>query len=259
MSRASYRDLEAELRALGRVLAFPPTPRIASAVAAKLRSAEPRGGQLPGRSPWRPLSRGLILAVVGALLLVTAAVAVGWGLGGLQLRFVQSSPPPSARAEFGLNLGEEVTLEEARARVSFEILLPALGEIGDPDEVYLTIPPAGGGVALIYGARDGFPADQQTGIALVLTEFRRDIGPETFAKLINAGVTVTPTTVSGEPGYWIAGGDHMLIYVDEEGREQFEMTRLVGDTLIWEQAGLTLRLENAPSLESARRVAESVR
>jgi hypothetical protein len=38
-----------------------------------------------------------------------------------------------------------------------------------------------------------------------------------------------------------------------------ETLRLVGDTLVWEASGLTLRVEGAPSLEAALRVAASLR
>ena len=64
--------------------------------------------------------------------------------------------------------------------------------------------------------------------------------------------------MSAAAGYWLEGGEHLLIYRDASGLEVPELTRLVGDTLIWEQHGLTLRLEGAPSLEDALRVAESI-
>ncbi len=46
---------------------------------------------------------------------------------------------------------------------------------------------------------------------------------------------------------------------DASGRLVEETMRLVGDTLIWESMGLTLRVEGARSLEVARRIAASLR
>ena len=47
--------------------------------------------------------------------------------------------------------------------------------------VYLAPVPAGGTVTLAWGDRPSFPADED-GIGLVITQFRADIGPETFEK-----------------------------------------------------------------------------
>ena len=47
-------------------------------------------------------------------------------------------------------------------------------------------------------------------------------------------------------------------YRDATGPEVQELTRLVGDTLVWERDGVTLRLEGAASLDQALVVAESM-
>ena len=69
---------------------------------------------------------------------------------------------------------------------------------------------------------------------------------------------VERTTVGGAPAYWVAGGEHFFFYRDTNGHLDQETIRLVGDTLIWESNGLTLRIEGAPSLDAARAVAESL-
>ncbi|MFN2484371.1 MAG: hypothetical protein ABR509_05465 [Candidatus Limnocylindria bacterium] len=252
-------DLARELRALGAAIAFPTTPPLAAAVAARLRAPAPtpRGPRwLGGRS----MVRAFALAVMGLLVLAAAAAAIRWGLGGVNFRFTDETASPLASSvRSSLSYGDETTLREAEARVGFEVLLPALEELGQPDAVFVTRVPASGGVALAYGARPGFPVDNRTGVGLLLTEVRLGMGPETFEKLIHQGVRVDNVTVNGTPAYWIAGGTHVLIYRDSQGGEVAEETRLVGDTLLWEEAGLTLRLENAPSLSDALRVAESAR
>jgi hypothetical protein len=156
-------------------------------------------------------------------------------------------------------MGEAVSLDEARRTVEFPLLLPDLADLGVPDAVYLDRHrPAGGRVALVYGARPGCPADPPRG-GLVITEFRADIGPEVFEKLVHSGVRVEETTTCGLPAYWVAGGSHFFFYRDASGRMVDETLRLVGDTLVWEASGLTLRVEGAPSLEAALRVAASLR
>lgn len=245
-------ELENELRELRSSVAFPATPSLSMTVVERITPA-PRH-----RVPWWSLGRGVVLVGILLVVLAGAAVAVGIGVGGVQFWFVDAPRTPASQPENAAAFGEQVTLSDAREAVDFAVLLPELEALGEPDRVYVAEIPTGGRVMLAYDARPGFPADAETGFAVLITEFRRDIGPQTFAKLINQGVEVTEVTVSGRPGYWIAGGTHDLIYLDDEGREVFEQTRLVGDTLIWEQSGLTLRIENAPSLEAALQVAESM-
>src|SRR4051794_18098888 len=67
-----------------------------------------------------------------------------------------------------LFLGQLLTLEAVRARVSFPVLVPALPELGPADEVYYDLPPAGGMVSLVWHARPGLPAVADTGVGLLL-------------------------------------------------------------------------------------------
>ena len=244
--------LEDRLLDLGRAVAFPATPPLAALVGDRLRQSPRRFGLL------RPLSRGMAVAIAATVLLVGVVAAFGLGLGGLRLTFgpVSFSPIPSLLA--GPGLGEPTSLADARAEVTFPLRVPALAELGDPDLVYLAEPPAGGAVTLLYGERDGFPADPTTGIALIVTQFRADIGPEVFEKLIDSGVSVTSASVRGRAAWWVAGGDHFFFYRDANGVPVESTLRLAGDTLIWQEGGVTHRVEGAPTLADAIRVAESL-
>jgi len=244
--------LEDRLLELGTALAFPTTPPIAALVADRLRQPPRRFGLL------RPISRGMALALAATVLLVGVVTAFGLGLGGLRLTFgpVSFSPMPSLLA--GPGLGEPTSLASARQQVTFPLRVPALTELGDPDLVYLADPPAGGAVTLLYGERDGFAADPTTGIALIVSQFRADIGPEVFEKLIDSGVSVTSASVHGHAAWWVAGGDHFFFYRDANGRIVDTTLRLASDTLIWEEGGVTHRVEGASSLADAVRVAESL-
>ena len=113
-------------------------------------------------------------------------------------------------------------------------------------------------MTLLYGERSGFPTDPASGIGLIVTQFRADIGPDVFEKLIEGGVRVMPARVHGEPAWWVAGGDHFFFYRDAQGHIVDSTLRLASPTLIWEEGGVTYRVEGAPSLAEAARVAESL-
>lgn len=247
-------QLEDRLVDLGTAIAFPATPALAELVGERLRQAPRRLRFGIGR----PVSRAVALALVATILLVGLVAAFGIGLGGLRLVF-GPAPSPLPTMAVGPGLGEPTTLAGASTTVTFALRVPGLPELGDPDLVYLAAPPAGGAVTLLYRERDGFPADPATNIGLIVTQFRADIGPEIFEKLLNSGVRVTPANVHGNDAWWIAGGDHFFFYRDARGRVVDSTLRLAGDTLIWEEQGVTYRVEGAPSLVDAIRVAESLR
>lgn len=244
--------LEARLVDLGAAIGYPATPPLAAIVADRLRQPPRRFGLR------RPLGRGMALALAATLVLAGIAAAFGIGLGGLRLVFGPSpfSPPPTLHA--GPGLGAATSLTEARRQVTFPLRVPALDALGQPDLVYLADPPAGGAVTLLYGERAGFPADPATGIGLIVTQFRADIGPEVFEKLIDTGVSVTEARVDGHAAWWVAGGDHFFFYRDADGRIIESTLRLAGPTLIWEEGGVTRRVEGAPTLAAALGVAESL-
>lgn len=243
--------LEDRLLDLGTVIAFPATPPLAVLVGDRLSQPRRRLGF------GRPISRGVALALAATVLLVGIAAAFGIGLGGLRLVF-GPAPSPLPSMVVGPGLGEVTTLGEARAAVTFALRVPRLPGLGDPDLVYLAEPPAGGAVTFLYRGQDGFPADPATNIGLIVTQFRADIAPESFEKLIDSGVRVTPARVHGLAAWWVAGGEHFFFYRDAQGQVVDSTLRLASDTLIWEEGGVTHRVEGAPAVSDAIRVAESL-
>ena len=255
--RLDDRALERALADLGGSLVYPPTLQLATAVAMAIRAE-------PLRRSWslaRPLRRGVSLGLVAALLVVGVAAAIGFALGGLRITFGGPSPGTAIPEDVVIEraFGDPVRLDQLADRLAFEPLAPTLSELGAPDYAYVAEPPSGGALALIWGDRPGFAAEAGSGIGLVLTEFRADIGPETFEKMLNSGVRVESVTVNGRPGYWIEGGEHFFFYRDADGEVVADTLRLVGTALVWEQDGLTLRIEGAPTLQEALRIAQSLR
>jgi hypothetical protein len=66
-------------------------------------------------------------------------------------------------------------------------------------------------------------------------------------------------TVTGEPGFWLAGAPHGLVYVDPSGQILEAPARLAGHTLVWRRGRLTLRVEADIPMERALAIARSVR
>ncbi len=234
--------LEAALSDLAAAIRFPSTPPMASGIAAQL-VAQPRAGRWPRLGS---LQRSLVLAVVGLLAVGGIAGAIGIGIGAIQIRFADGTPLPTPLASVAnRGYGTQTTLAQAQAAVPFAIRLPADLELGPPDAVFLADVPKGGTVTLVWGE-------------LVVTQFSADIGPDTFEKMITSGTRVEQVSVNGQAGWWVEGGSHAFFYRDVDGNFVDTSLRLVTSALIWEEDGLALRVEGAPSLEAALRVAVSL-
>jgi hypothetical protein len=278
MSRREL-ELEEALADLAASLEFPPTPDLAAAVTARLDQAPARRPAAParrrgrlagliGRSGWRRLAvAGLVAVLLAAAVLVASpgtreAVARRLGLRGVGVE-LGGPPPPTATTRPGerldLGLGERVTLEEARRRVGFPVLVPGVAGFQQPAAVYVNeAVPAGGRVDLVYRARPGLPASPFTDVGLLVTEFRGQPTPDFIKKVARAGL-VEEVTVAGQPGYWFSGEPHFFTYLDTTGQFRDERTRLAGNTLVWERRELTLRIEGQISKQRALRIAESMR
>jgi hypothetical protein len=243
--------LEAALADLGATIQWPAIPRLSEAVGAAIRAR-----QQPATG-WRAARRGLLLGLAAALLLAGAAAAIGIALGGL--RIISGGPPPGSPLPDALVLergfGEPVTLEAAETALG-GLLVPELPALGDPDHVFFDDRTES--AALTWGAREGLPADAGTGLGIVITQFRADIGPETFEKVIHGGTRVEQVSVGGTTGYWIEGGEHFFYFRTADGNVLETTIRMVGTTLMWGQDGLTVRIEGAPTQDDAVRIAEAM-
>lgn len=223
-------ELARALYEVGRRLAYPDAD-LASAVTARL--------QAPRRTAplWRPPR---LLVAVALLVTLTAGTAVAAGLGvpGITLRpppvdAGRPGPPLVADERF---LGQRVGLDEARARVAFDVVLPRLPDLPEP-KVHVGDEPVGGRVSLVYPD-------------LVLTQFIGSNDPEFLVKEADAA---QPVTVAGAEGVWIEG-EHTAAPPLDVGT-----TGRAASTLLWTRGALTLRLESGLPLSRVLEVAESVR
>jgi hypothetical protein len=250
-------ELERTLEAIGRALDYPPVPDIASGVAERVRGR--RAARIPAR-------RTLAIATAALLLMAGAAFAAApslrhsvldWlGLRSVHVQRVPRLPAlPPGRAGRNLGLGTRTTLPGARSHVRFAVLVPVLA----PDEVYVASAPAGGRVTLVYAPRAGLPRTHETRVGMLITEFLGEQPRGFIDKTLGPGTTAEPVTVGGDPGVWIAGRPHEIVYMDPDGSVNIDTLRLAGNTLIWRHGEVLVRLEADVSKAAALRIARSMR
>jgi hypothetical protein len=70
----------------------------------------------------------------------------------------------------------------------------------------------------------------------------------------DAPSVVESVEVAGKPALWLTGW-HSLVFFDGDIDQTFNV---IGNVLIWEDGGITYRLELTEPLEAALRIAESL-
>jgi hypothetical protein len=257
----SSTEIERALGALGRAVDYPPQPDLVAEVRRRIDVA-------PQRPPaWRTfvdsLRRPAAAAVAAVVILCAflivwepARVAVADWLGFDDVRITFERPPkqPVARE---LDLGEAVTLQEAEQKTAFDVVVPE--ELGAPDEVYLDNRVPAGIVSLVYAAGDDLPEAGGDGAGLIVSEFEANLdGSEVFTKFVRFDATVSEVTVRGVQGYWI-DSPHELYYIDKEGEEEVQESRLVSPALVWQEGSRVFRIESELSRARVLQIAESMR
>lgn len=236
--------LESALWSLADDIAYPPTPDLAAAVTERLGAPPAR------RSLRHRLGRPLLLAAILALLLAAAVAALTFVLPGLRLSVVPALPAtPTATLGDELALGERVHPGELEA---FGPRLP-----GAPSAAYVSRD--GDVVSLVYAAADELPEIGDSGIGLLVQRIAGSLEHERIEKLVvEVGASLTPVEVAGDPGFWIEGPPHLVRYRGQDGIERSQMTRLAGDTLVWERNGTLYRVESGVGLDRTLLLAESI-
>ena len=228
-------ELERRLSDLGGEIAWPATP-----------SFDLRFERRPARRPLlRPLALGL--AILVAVLAGVLAVSPGarsafleiFRLKGATVELAETLPEVEVQLPA---YGERVTRAEAERRLGFPLL-----DLGEPDAIFVRGTRT---ATLVYG-RVGNPR-------LTLTQLRGGVWDGLVKKVGGRGTTVEEVTVEGEPGLFVSGDEHYVMYLDANGNITGEPTYLAGTVLLWNRGGLLLRLEGeltrAEALELARDV-----
>jgi hypothetical protein len=256
------RELERELRELGSLIDYPPTPNVARAARNVLdEAANEQSRRLRRAFPtlrWAAVAAAFVLVVaVPTLSPGLRATVSDWFVaedfqstgvdagsperqseaGAPAAGVSKSATTPAQAPQFS---GERISVREAQARMDGTLILPRTPELGKPEEIYAVGTASKEGVMLVY--KYGLPPLGDTGIHLVLTEVPGDLEPAYLTGRTTAGSKFDRVSVDGNPGYWRSAGN-----------------RLPGQTLLWEQGGVALRLEANVKKEQAIRIAESAR
>jgi len=219
---------------------FPPAPDVSATVLTRLAA-------VPARRRTRRLAVSLVaatLAVGGTALAASPplrhAVQDLFSLRGVVIHREPRLPPVPPGPN--LHLGERVTLARATAAAGFHVLHPeAPGARIYHDAAFPTV---GGKVSVVWGS-------------LVLTEFRASSMGYMDKTTVGATV-VRAVRIRGHRGYWLAGAPHEQVYRRADGTAAPDTLRLAGNTLVWEDGPLTVRLEGARTQRAALRIARSL-
>lgn len=266
MTREPMREqeLEATLTDLGERLAYPRPTRLAAGVRARLSAPRPRrwwDGVMSPRYALTPAVATLLLIVVISLAAVPGVRATAeefLRLRGIDIFRVNAAPSAPLASPAVPFPGQRVSLEEARVRAPF-LRAPADTRLGAPDQVYLDRTQAGDRATLVYVSRAGIPVSRDAGVSAVVVVFRGQIDESLFGKVAVPGTRVEEVTVNGGRGFWLEGAPHQFFYRDAAGNPAPETLRLAGNTLLWDQGGVTFRLEAQLAREDALRIAASFR
>lgn len=277
MNELPHFDLEDRLRLAAANLSYPPTPDIASQVHDQLLVPVRSRGIPMRRLAWAAALVIILLAGLLAVPGVRAQVLEFLQIGIVRIFLVEPTPAPtllpntqvppavnqpgpgnsspvtatpqrpvSTPLASLLDLAGETSLEEAARNADLPIGLPAYPpDLGLPDRVFLQ---KLGGQMLVLVWLDPADADK---VRLSLHQFSETDDP--YLSKIRP-VTVLETTVAGNPAVW-AEGPYILKYRNGD----IGIVRLIeGHVLIWEQAGITYRLETDLPVEQAVQIAESL-
>lgn len=200
------------------------------------------------------------VAALGASVVILAvpagrqAIADLLGVAGIEITFTDEAfDAGSARLE----LGEPASLEHVTDRITFPMSLPTLAEIGPPTAIYLEE----GRPFVVHAtweAGPDLPEVAGTGMGLLLTQFESPTDQTVFSKELSDSTSVEVTAVGAEPAQWIEGAPHQLTYRTVDGTQTREVSRLAANVLIWENNGITYRLESELECQRALRIAQAL-
>jgi hypothetical protein len=262
---------EERLRQWSQGFPYPPTPDIAGAVRQQLKDEE-KVRFFPRPRLARVAVIILLLATLMAVPRVRAQVLEFLQVGVIRIFLTEPTPTPSPgdsellpSAE-GLNsqtivtatllsptkiypsiedLAGETTLEDAQNELAFSIRLPSYPkDLGTPDRVFLQ--DFGGPAVLLVWIDPMHPERIRMNLLI--------LGPGTFGQKAPPAI-IEETSVHGQRAIWTEGAHFLHL-----GGSMYQNVTLVvdGNLLIWEQDGLTYRLETDLSLAEAVKVAESL-
>lgn len=259
-------DPDALIRHLARLrtdLVFPKTPDIASTLALNDMPGSPGPSRIMARrvSPWSWTALTAAAVMIGILAFAipgTRSTLASWiGYPGIRIEVGTDEPvTPAPPTSIGgtLLLGRQVSIREAAAAARFDIVAPTGDRITGTPETYLLQRDDAVMASLLYPASEVLPEIGRSRVGLLLMQID---SPESTALITKRSMneqSPVSVQVNGAQGWWIEGGILSVEPVYESGA--FE--RSSGNVLIWEQGGVTYRMESALTMPDALALAESL-
>ncbi|GAC1669336.1 MAG: hypothetical protein PVS3B2_09760 [Candidatus Dormibacteraceae bacterium] len=257
-------DFEQQLSQLSAQIEWPATPNLVPAVRARI--TDPVALRAAWyQSRWALAAAAVIVALVALIAYQPSRDTIAdWVNVHVFFQRVQVVPTPSPlpAGPLGkrLGLGDQTTLAGAQQKVTWRVTVPS--RLGEPDEVYLQLPPsapAQGEVTLVYASRPNIPVAGETGVSVLVTEARGSVNSNIFGKMLGPGTTIEEVTVAGHHGFWIAGSPHAFFFLDANGNFKDETLRLATNTLVIDVDGTIVRIEGNLTKAQALEIAASLR
>jgi hypothetical protein len=234
-------DLVAELRALDRWLDVPDPADQRAAVRSRLARPDHRRLRLRLFIASAVAAAGTVAAIAPARAAVVDTVDGLLRVAGIEVR-QEVTPPDLPAHPSPLPSLRSTALDEARRLAHFPVRAPAA--LGQPEQVLTADPDTTGAprvITLTYRAG-----------TVRFDQFDGTTGA--FLKTVSGGQWVT---IGTGWGVWLPG-PHAVTYVGRDGVERTATARLATPTLIWEDGGVTYRLEGFSTFAEARAVAVTV-
>lgn len=256
-------DFEAQVNSIASGMEYPLTPDIAGRVTARIHSSM-RPRLVPKPLAW---SLTIALILISSLLIIPparAAILEFIQIGIVRILRGETAPTPAEvpatiipltatpSATFMLpliplleDMAGELSLAEAQEQVDFQIRLPSYpADLGQPDHIF--VQDADGDMVFLVWLQPGTPQQVRMSLHFI---------PATSWAIEKVRPTVIEeTSVRAQRAIWTTGPYPIRLY---NGDIQF-MRMIEGHVLIWEEAGITYRLETEAALEEAIKIAESL-
>jgi hypothetical protein len=221
---------------------FPATPALDSRIESALRRRR--------RSRWNlVLVAAVIVAAVAAAALASPSARSAFSswlrIGGVTIEQRDELPPVDYQRR--PDLGERVTLEQARAIAPFHVRVLPASRLGSPAAVYVRRRPVTM-VTVIYGS----PQRPR----LLVSQWRG--ARYGFLKVLPHGTAAEPVSLGFGVGYWVPEA-HAFHYNGPDGGIYEVRFYLSAPALVWAERVTMFRLEGDVSRDEALELARSLR
>lgn len=213
-------------------------------------------------SAWKPLIAAACLLLVAAFSLLSPvrdAAAAVLELVGIDIQQAESGRmPPAPSPPVNGELGRQIPLDAIATQAGFTVPEPRIGALGDPDQAYLLDGGDHQVVTLVWHRRDEIPVASASGASALLSVFHGGpTQPEFLKKILFQGSRAHQVMVNDQLGVFVEG-PQTVIYQSSDREVEEAQSRLSANSLIWQQDGLTFRLESELGKGASLAIARSV-